>query len=574
MVTVQYYADAVVLAGEAFPDESSVTPVSLLDGTYGLLTVHSRYDFLAREWNTLSTGLGRVDVISGQTGGEMPLTALPVGEVANFNLAQLAGGGFVESGLLYPASGTAARAVFQMMAADGTALGGVHRIGSADVIMSAPQTVVPLPTGGFVVSWNQFDWAQADTQWDAAFQVFDKRGHAVGAVVQIAVPGDQYPPEVALLSGLQLVATWTEGLDNWALHGQVFGLDGKPAGGVFTLVTDPRNYASSHSLVACGDGSFAVMWTRESDNLDTNERTTTYALQRFSATGAALTDEVHFVSLTVGEGGTESLLHPQMIALEDGRIAVAWTESQEAPPFNDMGRQFYTWCLMRIYEADGTEASPVYSLGADDGLEAQISIRALPDGRIAAEWQRYNPATSATDAVTQIFDSRSDGVDVTGNALANQYAGSSFADVLKGLAGDDTLFGNAGNDGVFGGTGDDLLLGGLGNDRLSGGDGSDVLTGFDGVDRLTGGKGSDLMFGGRGADVFVFAPGDGADRIRGFTDGQDLLDLSAWGFGSAAAAMRHFAAVEGGLGFSAGSDGVLIAGLALSDLNGADLILS
>ena len=35
------------------------------------------------------------------------------------------------------------------------------------------------------------------------------------------------------------------------------------------------------------------------------------------------------------------------------------------------------------------------------------------------------------------------------------------------------------------------------------------------------------MWGGAGADTFVYAPGDGNDKIEDFTDGEDLIDLTA-----------------------------------------------
>ncbi len=72
---------------------------------------------------------------------------------------------------------------------------------------------------------------------------------------------------------------------------------------------------------------------------------------------------------------------------------------------------------------------------------------------------------------------------------------------------------------ILGTAGDDVLLGGAGNDILIGGDGDD---------QLTGGAGNDRLDGGAGADRFVFnAPLSGDDTIVDFTDGQDLIEISA-----------------------------------------------
>ena len=69
--------------------------------------------------------------------------------------------------------------------------------------------------------------------------------------------------------------------------------------------------------------------------------------------------------------------------------------------------------------------------------------------------------------------------------------------------------------------------GGDGNDSISGGEGGDKLIGGEGDDTLYGGAGDDTLFGGEGADTFVFTPDHGADTIKDFTDGEDMIDLTA-----------------------------------------------
>jgi Ca2+-binding RTX toxin-like protein len=82
-----------------------------------------------------------------------------------------------------------------------------------------------------------------------------------------------------------------------------------------------------------------------------------------------------------------------------------------------------------------------------------------------------------------------------------------------------------GNDTVLGFSGADVLRGGGGDDDLSGRAGNDVLRGGAGNDTLTGGAGNDTLDGGAGADVLVFADGFGADVLRGFVPGEDVLDF-------------------------------------------------
>ena len=106
-------------------------------------------------------------------------------------------------------------------------------------------------------------------------------------------------------------------------------------------------------------------------------------------------------------------------------------------------------------------------------------------------------------------------------------------DWLEGRADNDHLDGGAGYDNLRGGAGDDVIIGGLGWDTLEGGSGDDVMQGDNGEDRLIGGTGVDIMAGGLHADTFVFQTASdsglwaNSDRITDFTQGEDIIDLSA-----------------------------------------------
>ncbi len=103
-----------------------------------------------------------------------------------------------------------------------------------------------------------------------------------------------------------------------------------------------------------------------------------------------------------------------------------------------------------------------------------------------------------------------------------------------GEAGNDFFKGNDGqsegisNDFFNGGSGNDTLIGAAGDDTLIGGEGDDRIV--DGVvtDDYDFGTGDDLMTGGAGADVFEFRGGAARDTVTDFTQGEDLIDLSAF----------------------------------------------
>jgi len=144
--------------------------------------------------------------------------------------------------------------------------------------------------------------------------------------------------------------------------------------------------------------------------------------------------------------------------------------------------------------------------------------------------------------------------------------GSDGADTIGGGAGGDEIWAGTGGDLVFGGFGTNRIGGGLGNDtlwgsddadsvyggddndELGGGAGNDDLWGGDGTDILRGGSGDDTLGGGAGADTFVFADGFDNDRVVGFTDNTDRLQLNdnLWtGTLTAAQVVAGFASVSG-----------------------------
>ena len=123
-----------------------------------------------------------------------------------------------------------------------------------------------------------------------------------------------------------------------------------------------------------------------------------------------------------------------------------------------------------------------------------------------------------------------------GDANANALAGDNGDDTLYGYAGDDRLA--AGGYGVINSSPEMLAysLSGSGNDLLYGGSGNDELYGNAGDNTLDGGTGSDIIYTGDGSDVIVIRSGDGgsaltgADVIKDFSDGNDVLGLDDVGF--------------------------------------------
>lgn len=78
-----------------------------------------------------------------------------------------------------------------------------------------------------------------------------------------------------------------------------------------------------------------------------------------------------------------------------------------------------------------------------------------------------------------------------------------------------------------GGDADGDTLAGFENIRGSAYD--DTLTGDGGANVMEGGAGDDILTGGAGSDAFVYCSNDtGSDTITDFTQGDDLIDVTAF----------------------------------------------
>ncbi|HEY8357353.1 MAG TPA: calcium-binding protein, partial [Ramlibacter sp.] len=100
------------------------------------------------------------------------------------------------------------------------------------------------------------------------------------------------------------------------------------------------------------------------------------------------------------------------------------------------------------------------------------------------------------------------GMEIIGDATAEEIAGGLQADHIDGAGGNDTLSGSGGHDQLEGGLGLDSIHGGTGNDRVYGDAGNDVLSGDSGNDLVEGGAGNDVLTAGSGADTLAGGIGD------------------------------------------------------------------
>ncbi|MCI2399807.1 calcium-binding protein [Aliiroseovarius subalbicans] len=150
--------------------------------------------------------------------------------------------------------------------------------------------------------------------------------------------------------------------------------------------------------------------------------------------------------------------------------------------------------------------------------------------------------------------------------------GGEGADTIDGGNDDDTLSGGDGGDDIQGGNGEDVLNGDGGSDTLSGDAGNDTLNGGSGMDTLNGGEGNDMLAGGSGNDTFVFAGNVGSDTITDFSDGSDVIDVSALGIFTTNQLVFTQIGGDVVIGFGNGKQ-VTVLGIDAGDLDASDFVL-
>lgn len=163
--------------------------------------------------------------------------------------------------------------------------------------------------------------------------------------------------------------------------------------------------------------------------------------------------------------------------------------------------------------------------------------------------------------------------------------GDDGRDYFSTRDGNDFVDGNGGRDFIRTGSGNDVAIGGTGNDWIVAGRGEDIILGEEGHDKIfagrgndtiDGGSGNDWMSGGWGQDTFVFENGSGHDKIIGFRNGRDKIDLSGYD------GIEEFADIKGDISggwFGSkiellGDDGITLVGTPAYQLDENDFLFA
>lgn len=378
---------------------------------------------------------------------------------------------------------------------------------AALVGLAEPQVTV-LADGTLLVSWTDYSASGDDASGSAiCARRYSAEGVALGDqfVVNSVFTNDQNHPQMVALPQGGFLALWTDSsgsggdTDGTAIRARVFSADGIAKGDDILINTGTAGDQLMPRVVALQNGRIFVAWEDKS-GADSNLKG-----QILNADGSVFG---HELDLATGLGNQNEAA---FAVLADGRIAMVYRDDYDRGA-GGAGADI----LLRILNDDGSFAS--VEMRVNDtvaGTQSQPSLTVLPDGRVMVGWTdgSLSPDDPSGEALRgRIIDPRTSAVSLSGTrgndhmvgtAWADLFDGSDGDDVINGRAGDDRIGGEDGADKLSGDDGNDRLWGGEGDDALSGGRGSDVLDGGNGNDRLDGGIGEDIMIGGAGNDTYV-----------------------------------------------------------------------
>jgi Ca2+-binding RTX toxin-like protein len=434
--------------------------------------------------------------------------------------------------------------VFQRFDPNGKALGKPTSVEGPGLVEGLPE-FVELGAGKYGLLWKAADLATGQIQLRAVV-IDGDTGKAGAPVVAVEQRNASFIHDLARLDNgkVALVTRSSESGEDTTLT--ILGRDMKPVGKTVVVEDDgpgPLGAATyEQTVVSNGDGGVAIF--RAADN-----QLKGVAFDGASKAGKAF--QINTTEMRPLDFFGVARFNVKAEPLETGGFVVAWTAYDEGSNLN-----FDVYA--RVYGADGRPVGKDFVVHQDLSAGQSAPEILVFDRVFAAAWT--DQATlGQTTQVLRIFDEDgkplSDdivterfGADGAGLALPSvdtEYArladgsyvkiftagAQIFADAVPepkiGTVGADVLKGRAADEITLGAGGKDKLTGLAGADTLDGGADNDTLDGGAGADLLIGGAGADSLIGGLGADVFVFRPGGGADKVKGF-DAGDRIDVSAF----------------------------------------------
>lgn len=281
--------------------------------------------------------LQRFDAAGGRLGGEQQANTFTIGPQTAPDVAVDAAGNFVvvwtSGNYRFTQDGSREGVFGQRFDGAGTPSGSEFQVNSFTTGAQFGPAVTALSTGGFIVVWNSDIGSppQDGDQGGIFGQRFDPTGIRAGTEFQVNTytTGTQYGPDVAPLPTGGFVVTWQSNDyygagpdgDGASVAGRRFAPDGTPLGDEFQVNTYTSGDQRRPTVASDPSGNFVVTWDSGAyygGSQDGSGRAV--AAQHFAPDATPLGDE-----LIVNTYTTASQSQPTVAADGHGNFVIAWT---------------------------------------------------------------------------------------------------------------------------------------------------------------------------------------------------------------------------------------------------------
>jgi len=255
--------------------------------------------------------------------------------------------------------------------------------------------VAPLPAGGFLVVWE--DYQPGATRSDLFGQRFDAGGNVVGTEFQVnsITAGFQSDEHVTTASDGGFLVVWRNGdvggLDTNVL-GRRFDSDAMPLGSEFAVNSYLPGLQQAPAGAMTPDDGFVVTW--DSDQL--GEETEVFG-QRFDPSGVAIGSEFLVNSTTLGgQQDSDVAVHA------DGSFVVVWSNDAGTPDSDVFGQRFATDGSPLGTEFRVNTYTTGQQLGAHvaDGLGGEFVVVWSSSGQDGSQYGLFGQRFSSTGSPT------------------------------------------------------------------------------------------------------------------------------------------------------------------------------
>ncbi len=240
-----------------------------------------------------------------------------------------------------------------------------------------------LPTGGYVVSWNE-EGPNVDDDGNlissSYLQRYDLQGNPIGEVLTITQDGIAQEASVAGLSDGRIIASWHY---NGSLEARVFSFSNT----VNTVdITLSDQYGDQPQVAALADGGWAVIYAE-------NINSSLLRLLIFDSNNEIVSDDL------IEDPDQLGLQDPAITVLADNSILIAYQKNV----FNPLADNYSQEVRMRILTSDGNQIGEEISATTDAFITDIPSITPLSDGGwvLTFRQQRSLDGTANTSDVYQ-----------------------------------------------------------------------------------------------------------------------------------------------------------------------------